>query len=272
MIIQGIRGFEFERFLHSLWSRSSTCQPYVKQFLTPQVIASYEKIFVHKMIQKDYEFYEFIGDASLNKCVVWYLIHRFPFLQHEDGVYVLTRLKHTLISSKTFAKFAEKLGFLPYITRDDECDRQLQATLEDVFEAWFGLTEYWIDYYVVRGIGYRVCYEIMASLLNEETISLRYEDIIDAKTRLKELFDAYPVLGTLHYDSSRIENEYHTTLVRKKGKDTLVLARDKHHTKADSQQRAAENALIELRKEGFFKEQPAIFQYIKQHQDKFIIN
>jgi hypothetical protein len=48
-----------------------------------------------------------------------------------------------------------------------------------------------IDGILGSGSGYGICYRILKSILNELPISLKYEDLYDPITRLKETFDFY---------------------------------------------------------------------------------
>ena len=41
------------------------------------------------------------------------------------------------------------------------------------------------------GVGYAIVYDILTDIFNEMPMSLAYEDLYDAKTRLKETFDHY---------------------------------------------------------------------------------
>ena len=72
--------------------------------------------------------------------------------------------------------------------------------MEDALEAFVGVTEYLIDSELRQSVGYAIVYDILASIFDDMTISLKYEKLYDSKTRLKELFDVYgEQLGVLKY-------------------------------------------------------------------------
>jgi dsRNA-specific ribonuclease len=113
-------------------------------------------------------------------------------LQNSDGVKVIARLRINLVSKKNFANIAEQLGFNRYISCEKEIkDLKGKSLLEDVFEAFFGATELLMDRHFGIGSGYGICYRIIKSIFDETTISLRYEDLYDPITRLKETFDFF---------------------------------------------------------------------------------
>jgi dsRNA-specific ribonuclease len=162
--------------------------------MSPDYFKIYCCAFTHSSIhpEKNYEYYEILGDVTCNKCVVWYLKERFPQLQNCNGVKVIARLRINLVSKKNFAEIAEKLGFEEYISCSREVkDQKGKSLLEDVFEAFFGATELLIDSILGIGSGYGICYRILNSIFDEIPISLKYEDLYDPITRLKETFDFY---------------------------------------------------------------------------------
>ena len=219
----------------------------------------YETVFTHKTADpnNNYEFLEFLGDVTLNKAIAWYLARRFPNLQCAEGVKILTRLKINYISKKAFADFADQLGFWDYISADQEVrDMKKGKTMEDVFEAFFGATEWMIDHRIREGAGARFCYRIIGTLLKPVPISFRYEDLFDAKTRLKEVFDHFSTnkLGKLRYIAKRTDRMFHVTAVRECGPyHQNVIGEGFAPLKADAEQRAAQEAIVKLREIGFVK-------------------
>jgi dsRNA-specific ribonuclease len=192
--IHGIRGEKFKKFITDLLLISGVKSKYVDKMITDENISLYENGFTNKDydVVNNYEFMELLGDVTCNKIIVWYLKKRFPILNNTDGVKVMARLRINLVSGKHFAAIAKKLGFLPYISYTNETmnEKQLNSILEDVFEAFIGITETIIDK-EYDGLGYKVCYHIFEKILDEEYISLSYKDLYDPITRLKETFDYY---------------------------------------------------------------------------------
>lgn len=115
---------------------------------------------------RNYEWFELLGDAVLNKCMVYYISERFPFLQNHEGVKVIARLKINFVSKRVFSDLAYRLGFLPLIryqeTNNDNSgggggsggNLNLKSILEDVFEAFFGATEHVCDRFFGFGMGH----------------------------------------------------------------------------------------------------------------------
>lgn len=270
----GIRGKPFKDFIERLLSLSALGSKY-SFILTEENMERYAHAFTHRVIHADnnYEFYEFIGDATLNKAIVWYLSNRFPNLNCVRGIRVLTRLKINLISRRNFASIAERYGFGEYISgphMDHEGpSSKNEKILEDVFEAFFGATEMIINQAVHNGIGYLVCYELIESMMNTEHISLKYEDLFDAKTRLKELFDFFGTskLGMLEYTSEKQNNAYHVkALLRRKGESKYVFLGEGDGTlKAYAEQDASEQAIEVLRSMGFEKKVPHEYLFDANH-------
>jgi dsRNA-specific ribonuclease len=152
----------------------------------------YSQVFTHPSANDElnYEAFELAGDVTLNKAIVWYFLRRFPQLNCPKGVKVVTRLKIRYVSKKAFSNFAKDLGFWYFISASDDVRaKEMKPALEDVFEAFTGATEYLIDKKIGLSVGYSVCYNIVKELFDQVKISLKYEDLYDAITRLKETQD-----------------------------------------------------------------------------------
>jgi dsRNA-specific ribonuclease len=190
----GDRGQVFKSFIQNLLQRSHLKKKYIQLLTNTDSMNLYSDAFTHISIDSDrnYEYLEILGDVTCNKSIVWYIKERFPQLQNSDGVKVIARLRINLVSKKNFAMIAERLGFIDFISCEREIKEQKgKSLLEDVFEAFFGATELLIDKLVGSGSGYGICYRILKSILDEMTISLKYEDLYDPITRLKETFDFF---------------------------------------------------------------------------------
>lgn len=190
----GERGQPFKLFIEQLLNRSHLKKKYIDFLTSDDSMKLYSDAFTHISIDADrnYEYLEILGDVTCNKSIVWYIKERFPQLQNSEGVKVIARLRINLVSKKNFAMIAERLGFIDFISCEKEIKEQKgKSLLEDVFEAFFGATELLIDSMLGSGSGYGICYRILKSILDELPISLKYEDLYDPITRLKETFDFY---------------------------------------------------------------------------------
>jgi len=210
----------------------------------------YEQVFTSASVDpvKNYEMYETLGDSTANKFITWYFFKRFPQLNCPDGVEVLSRLKITYASKRSFSKIAEKLGFWPFIKHNEPLtELRRRSLLEDVFEAFIGLTELLLDEYFMVGVGWAVCYDILKSIFDEMDVSLKYDDLVDAKSRLKELFDKNPQLGTISYTHTpNISFGYRITTTGEK----IEMGKSSKSVHADREKEIATSGLNKLSKEG----------------------
>lgn len=156
--------------------------------------------FIHSSFSEDtnYELLEFEGDGVIGSQAVQYIRRKFP-----DMVSVRwnTRMKHHIISSKVLAKLAIDNGFEEYLvigqnlqayieSFEDKWDcSEYQSAYEDTVEALCGAITDILNRYVAQGVADAACYNLIASFLDEYEIPLKYEDLFDAKSRLKEIFD-----------------------------------------------------------------------------------
>jgi dsRNA-specific ribonuclease len=213
-------------------------------------IALYQQAFTSESYDEEvnYEMYEQLGDSTANKFLVWYFYRRFPQLANPKGVKIVARLKTNYSSKNSFAKIAENLGFWKFIRASEQKkETDKKSLLEDVFEAFVGVTETILDNYFQIGVGYVIVQRILTDIFDKIDISLRYEDLYDSKTRLKELFDINKQLGTLIYEYKPKE----ATVYRQKDNRKIFLATGHGNIKSEAQQSAAQKALDILAKEGF---------------------
>ena len=218
----------------------------------------YDVVFTHKSFDTEinYEALEFVGDAIANKSVAYYIFTKFPYLQQPKCVVILNKIKSHLISDKSFSKFGKKLGFWDFISTDGNTrDSQLLSILEDVFEAFMGLTELRVDQVFGRGIGGVICSNIVSKLLDETNIPVRYEDLLDAKTRLKELTDFYNDVK-ISYKSTFSDKKHHVD-IQFRGK---VIGSGEEFVLVRAEQIAAKKALRHLARLGYRKKIPRIYR------------
>lgn len=268
-IYRGSRGLDFKNMIVSFLNKGNLKDKYIQLLTNTNSMETYDKVFTANSADSvnNSEIFELIGDTSVNKFIVWYMYRRFPQLNCVQGVKVLARLKINYGSKQSFSSISESLGFWPYITAsEEERSKRKKPLLEDTLEAVIGSVEYLIDSKVRLGAGYAIIYDILSKIFDEKEISLRYEDLYDSKTRIKELFDLYGErLGILEYVDEKTDSLTTTVLYRVEGgggKNKLQGGRRMQiglgtaALKADSQQKAATNALALLKSQGFVKETP----------------
>lgn len=266
VIYNGIRGERFKQLINSILIRGKISKKYMDILLSEESMKLYSVAFTAESADKDnnYEMYEQLGDVSAGKFIVNYMYKRFPQLQCAKSVKIIARLKINFGSRMTFSSISDRLGFWEYISAsEEERQRRKKDLLEDCLESFIGVTEQLIDEETRYGVGYTIVYDILSSFFDEIDISLRYEDLYDAKTRLKELFDVNPVLGSLVYKFERTEvlsiSKIYRVVKSADGRgiaQEIFIGEGTAARKPDSEQKAAANALENLRKIGIFREAP----------------
>jgi dsRNA-specific ribonuclease len=257
-------------------------------FLTDDALKLYADAFTSDSVNplyNNYQYFEMLGDLSINKFIGWYFYKRFPQLKCAEGVKIVARLRINYGSKQTFSQIAESLNFWPFITaKNDLRQRNKKSLLEDVFESFIGATETIASETKGEGLGYTYVHKILTTIFDSLPISLKYEDLYDAKTRLKELFDRHAeTLGPIIYQEEK--NALLTTstvyrvpgVVFEKKADGMInptkfvlppnyqrtkirLGSGSAALKSDAQQKAAANALSNLEKDNIVKITPKIYQ------------
>jgi len=281
----GPRDESFDQLILSILGRGKLSKKLVDIVFDKEL---FSKVFTHKSIDEEnnYEYYEFIGDLTINKIIGIYLTRRFPQLRCTAGVRVLTRLKINLVSKKVLAVWAESLGFWPFISATREFrETKKKPMMEDVLEAIMGLLEQQIDEKCCKpgkngqftsGGGFRICYNILKSVLDTfpicgglpdefgvQTKPLKYTELVDPKTRLKELFDKHrDALGKVKYTSERdgqlCHSEVYADMSQVQGarRSRWNMGRGTAALQADSRQAASEQALAFLKQRGYTRAIP----------------
>lgn len=132
---------------------------------------------------------EFLGDAVLELCVSSELYHRFPEAREGE----LTRMRSSLVSEKSLAILARKLGLnraiLLGVGEERQGGRERDAILADAMEAVFAA--------IFLDSGFEKTREIIANLLKGSWPDCALPLEKDFKSRLQELclarFHALPV-------------------------------------------------------------------------------
>lgn len=274
-IYYGDRGEKFKDFIRTLLTRAKLKTKYIDVLLSEPSMREYGTAFtsITANEHENFEFYEQLGDVTANKFIVWYMYRRFPQLKCVEGVKIVARLRINYGAKQSFYELAEKLGFWSYITATvAERSSNMRPLLEDVFESFIGVTELLLDsHFNQDGIGNVIAYKFLKSVFDEIPVSLKYKDLIDPKTRIKELFDHFSDLGVLDYNDVRedriVTSELYrivggTGKKRKTGGTRVLLAKGTGNLQAQAQQKAAENALFFLEREGYTK--PGVEDFYKK--------
>lgn len=159
----------------------------------------------------NYEMYEQIGDVFLTCFLVSYIYNTEEKLNKSDGsaVRVVSRLRIKYESKQELCKMSRLCGFWPFISATFEERQKGEASLlEDVFEAFLGVLVTIVDRKLGVGEGYKCVYELLCNLYAPHmNITTEYNELCDAKTRLKELYDQVGLGKALTY--TRVVENYH---------------------------------------------------------------
>ena len=273
----------FYEMIYDLLKKGNLTDKHINDLLSPENLSKLDKAFTsksaypqlwqleatdpamadaRKQAEHNYEIYEQLGDLSVNKFIVWYAYRRFPQLECSMGVKVVARLRINYGSRAKFAEIGQSLGFWEYITADEgERSTKMKDLLEDVVEAFIGCVEQILDRQYRPGVGYGIVHDILSAIFDKMEISLRYDDLYDPKTRLKELYDHCTKNHTWRFTENKTDNlvtssVWHIPVGTSKDlsqpqKDWKLLARGVASRKADAQQEAARAALGRLREQGW---------------------
>ena len=206
IIYLGKRDLSFKDLIMSLLKRGRLKPKYIDLLTSDQNMKLYDQAFTATTANSEvnYEIMEQLGDLSANKFIVSYTYRRFPQLECPKGVKVAARIRINYGAKQSFSKIADDLGFWNYISAsDDDRMHNKKALLEDSLESFLGCTEQIIDNKYRPGVGYAIVYDILTDIFDKISISLDYNDLYDAKTRLKELFDWDQKLGNVTYITNR---------------------------------------------------------------------
>lgn len=192
----------FKNFISSLMiKRGNINEETVLKLLDEQGLERVKMSFTHSSMvnEKNYEFFEMLGDRSVNKAIIWYMHRRFPEIENnEKAPMYMTELKKKYENKRTFGGWARKLGFEPFIRyrelsyvegKNIKKIRLNDSMLEDAFEAFSGVLEDLIDSRIGIGVGYGFVYNIITSLLDEEYVTTDLNKLVDVKTQIKELIE-----------------------------------------------------------------------------------
>lgn len=288
----GERGRKFKQLISGLLLKGNVKKQYIDILTDRDGMNAYASAFTSELVdsKNNYQVYEQLGDLIGNQFIVHYAYRRFPALKCAEGVEVVARLRINYGSKQSFSKIALNLGFWPFISAPNETRlRKMEPLLEDVFEAFLGVTCDILDERTnCIGVGHGICYRILKSIFDGMDISLMYEDLYDSKTRLKELFDQYemkgddykglPPLGPLKYENTKIDRlnkcvvyriqggQYPTdrngNIIKKRivGGTQVKIGEGTSSLKDKAQKSAARSAISNLKRMGYIKQPPAIYR------------
>jgi len=200
----------FYDFQVALLKRGKVKDDHIKLFLSDKNMIELKSAFTHPSYDPvhNFEMYELLGDGTVNEFVPYYIRDRFPRIV---SVKWLTRIKHNLVSKKQLAIFARKEGLEDHILYGEEIaalkikapkdlsqyksskgkSKDYISVLEDVMEAYLGcLVTIIQNSGKTHGVAVQICHNILKSFFDVEEITLEYDKVFDAISRLKELYES----------------------------------------------------------------------------------
>lgn len=278
-IYLGTRGESFKTLIAGLLKRGNLAPKYIDMLTNEDSMKLYSQGFTSSSANPthNYEIFEQMGDVLIGTTIINYSYRRFPQLFCPSGLKVVARLKINLGAKEELSKYGEMLGFWDYISAsNEERSRNKKSLLEDAFESFCGVTGYILDEGVRNGVGYPIVYDILTSIFDEMDISLKYEDLYDNITRLKETFDVNPTLGYVDYIIENNEDRNTPTIAKaaifqggsKKKKSARKLIRiigtGSAFAQDDAKQKAAAMGIETMKREGIFKPPPPEYRFFCQ--------
>ena len=282
---------EVKSFIVSLLELADLNERSISRYTDEEAMKLFKIAFTHKSLDIDaagnYELAELLGDGFINSIAVNYIVN-YRFIS-KDGRRItnvgwISKIKTNLISKKGLATIGIKRGFGKFIQYNPE-DRELvkfkdlkeserlkhttyMSLIEDTVEAFIGTLVQIIDEKNdVVGPGYGVATRIVYKLFDEVTkgLTLKYREIWDPKSRLKELYDKNPELGPFtnrtFVSIPIMENDVSVgwkirvfAQFKSRGKTTqMKIAEVNVRTnKVEAENKAAEKALVFLERRGIF--------------------
>ena len=260
----GLRNQSFKNLLWNILRKGKLKEHYINCLLTPEALAEYDKAFtsstisshvdptsgkieVNKIISNNYETYEKLGDGIFDNFIGWYAFRRFGEVNNLEQVKLLHIIRSKYGSKKEFAPISESLGFWPYISSSVYArNHEKKKLLEDVFEAFLGVTSFILDKNFRNGVGYAICYDILSSIFDNIKFSTDFSEMIDYVTKLKQVFDKVKNVR-IEYQDRKIGDQIHIMIYqRAQNGEYKVIGTGVSTNKKDAKQNAAENALKNL--------------------------
>jgi dsRNA-specific ribonuclease len=270
-IYYGLRDSSFDEFLLKMFKHAGVGEDSISKYVNDETRPFFNMAFTSSSVDENnnYELFEQMGDATIGKFIVWSSYEKFPQLRGKpEAVEIVARMKINLGSKDTLAKMAEDIGIWPFISASEDLrNRSAKKLLEDVFEAFIGVVEFVIhDYSDTNrsnpGVAYQLVYSLLYFLFEPYTLKIDYNILVDAKNRLKGVFDQYKdTLGSeAIYNTRRIlKGDQNVFFSQVYDNHKKLLGQGTATVKKDAEKRAAETAITTLQKMGFKKTVPILY-------------
>jgi dsRNA-specific ribonuclease len=227
-IIQGKRDASFIAFLNNVFKKGGIKEKYTQILFSPRSLEMFNVAltFGDANPQENHQFYEFIGDITFNKTLVWWFSRKYPKLNNPLGVEIGARVKITYGSRHSLFTIGQKMGIWEFITMQESDRNNVKRITEDSVEALIGVIETILDEEFLIGVGYNIVYYILSGYLDEYITKLDFETLYDAKTRIvhwrNELLHRNPNMK-MYYKNTRVNDRGESVGPKEDGKSISEL-------------------------------------------------
>lgn len=218
-----------------------------KYNIKPHNKTLYELAFTHSSFNsvanthhRDYQRLEFMGDSVLGFVVASLIYVNHPEL--EEGM--MSKMKASLVQSKSLAKKAREYGYLDYIRYGNSVNFEQISNnnhiLEDIFEAVLGAI------YLDQGINF--VFKFITGCFGNDIINFDFNEIKDYKSILQEAMQAEFRESVTYVLVSEKGPSHDKTFITDVYFNGQNLGRGVGKSKKESEQQAAKEALTKVAK------------------------
>jgi len=190
----------FEDHIRSLLVLGRLSEKHIALLTTPETLREFRFCFTDKTADpiNNLETYEWFGDVVINEFLCFYIREKHPEI---TNVGWLSKIKGKLASGKILGRLAMERGFekfaiygeeIAHLRDHPELDEKIEYVkmFENIFEAFFGCLTLLMRREGFRhGTAIQICHNILEEIYSTYEISFKYEDVFDAVSRLKELYE-----------------------------------------------------------------------------------
>lgn len=267
----GPRDQTFLKFL-KLTLKKASDDDFVDKYVNDDTMPLFHMAFTSSSVDEasNYETFEQMGDATIGKFIVWNSYEQFPQLRGKsDAVEIVARMKINMGSKESLSQIAEDLGMWPFISASEDLrHRSKKKLLEDVFEAFVGVTEFIIlensdPNRSQPGLAYSFMYRLLKTIFEPYLLTINYGVLVDPKNRLKGVFDQYREklgMSAVYKTEDSFKNDKRIFLTKVYDAHNNFLGEGAASLKKESEKKASEMAIQTLERKGYKKTIPGLYQ------------
>ncbi len=190
----------FKSFIKSTLKLTGLNNAHIDCLTDEKGMFEFKKAFTHSSVDpvNNYEFYEFMGDLTLNKFVIFYAVEKIPSIKQSSNMGLAHSIKEHFQQKTYISPLAKQYGFESYIRftrREGEKEISMRSLLEDTFEAFLYCLESQIDKRIAKYTGWGTVYQFLSNIFTEVEIPTDYSKLKDPISKMKELFENHDVVA-----------------------------------------------------------------------------